>query len=83
MDRAKDQKRRTIEETLNRLYLIKKSAPRAGYWALLIIYLATSAATSATASSATEVKVAGYTVPIYIFAGVLIRYMTSLINHTK
>ena len=71
MDRAKDQKRRTIEETLNRLYLIKKSAPIAGYWALLIIYLATSAATSATASSATEVKVAGYTVPIYIFAGVL------------
>ena len=71
MDRAKDQKRRTIEETLNRLYLIKKSAPKAGYWALLIIYLATSAATSATASSATEVTVAGYTVPIYIFAGVL------------
>ena len=71
MNRQKDQNRRTIEETLNRLYLIKKSAPKAGYWALLLIYLVTSAATSATASSQGPLRIFGFEAPSYIFAGVL------------
>ena len=71
MNRQKEQSRRTIEDTLNRLYLKKSSAPKAGYWVLLLIYLVTSAATSATASSGADVKFAGFIVPAYIFAGVL------------
>ncbi len=71
MNRQKEQSRRTIEDTLNRLYLIKKSAPKAGYWALLLIYLVTSAATSATASSQGTLRIFGFEAPSYIFAGVL------------
>ena len=64
-------RRRTIEDTLNRLYLSKKSAPKAGYLVLILLYLTTVTVIGITAGSTKEVMIAGQPVPIYTFAGVL------------
>lgn len=64
-------RRRTIEDTLNRLYLSKKSASKAGYLVLILLYLTTVTVIGITAGSTKEVMIAGQPVPIYTFAGVL------------
>lgn len=71
MSKEKSLKRRTIDETLNRLYLVKKSAPKSVYWILLFGFIATTMAISVTAGSSNEVSIAGQSLPVYTFAGVL------------
>ena len=71
MGKKNSHTRRTIEDTLNRLYLINKSAPKPAYWILLLVYIVDTFAISTTAGSATEVLIAGQPVPVYTFAGVL------------
>ncbi len=69
---GKDQtERRTIEETLNRLYVSKKSAPKAAYWTLVLLYIAAMVIISSVAGSGKEVEIAGTPVSLYIFAGIL------------
>ena len=64
-------RRQTIEETLNRLYLSKKRAPKAAYLALILLYLLAVIIIGTTAGSAKDIIIAGQPVPIYTFAGVL------------
>lgn len=71
MSKEKSLKRRTIDETLNRLYLVKKSAPKSVYWILLFGFIATTMAIGVTAGSSNEVSIAGQSLPVYTFAGVL------------
>ncbi len=71
MKRIDLKKRRTIEETLERLYLIKKSSPKALFWILILTYIITSFVISLTAGSTAQVLFFGQFVPIYTFAGVL------------
>ena len=71
MKKDNPQRRQTIEETLNRLYLSKRSAPKAAYFALILLYLLTVIIIGITAGSDKELLIAGQPVPIYTFAGVL------------
>ena len=64
-------RRQTIEETLNRLYLSKRRAPKAAYLALILLYLLAVIIIGTTAGSAKDIIIAGQPVPIYTFAGVL------------
>ena len=70
-NRNTSQQRRTIEETLNRLYRSKKSLSKTVYWVLVFVYIIDVVMISVTAGSTAEVSFAGYTLPVYTFAGVL------------
>ena len=63
--------RQTIEDTLNRLYLSKRNAPKAAYWTLVLLYILAVIIIGVTAGSAKEFMIAGQPIPIYTFAGVL------------
>ncbi len=63
--------RQTIEDTLNRLYLSKRNAPKAAYWTLVLMYILAVIIIGVTAGSTKEFMIAGQPVPIYTFAGVL------------
>ena len=71
MNKDNSSERRTIEETLNRLYLSKKSAPRPVYWILVALYMLSSVVIGITAGSSKEISFFGLAMPIYTFAGVL------------
>ena len=71
MTRTDLNKRRTIEDTLNRLYLSKSSSPKPVFWVLIITYMITSFVISLTAGSTAHVLLFGQFVPVYTFAGVL------------
>ena len=71
MTRTDLNKRRTIEDTLNRLYLSKSSSPKPVFWVLIITYMITSFVISLTAGSTAHVLLFGLFVPVYTFAGVL------------
>lgn len=71
MKKADSNKRRTIEDTLNRLYLYNKSAPKAGYWVLMVLYITVVYIIGLTAGSSKDILIAGQPVPLYTFAGVL------------
>ena len=71
MNKDNSSERRTIEETLNRLYLSKKSAPRPVYWILVALYMLSSVVIGITAGSSKEISFFGFAMPIYTFAGVL------------
>ena len=62
--------RRTIDDTLNRLYFLKKSAPRVLFWILLVLYFVCNFVISVSASSGASIMVAGHALPLYTFAGV-------------
>ena len=70
MKRSDLEKRRTIEDTLNRLYLIKKGSPKALYFILLFLYITVALVISVVAGSTTTVTMFGHQVPLYTFAGV-------------
>lgn len=63
--------RQTIEDTLNRLYLSKRSAPKAAFWTFVFLYILAVIIIGVTAGSSKEIMIAGQPVPIYTFAGVL------------
>lgn len=71
MKKSDSNKRRTIEETINRLYLSKKSAPKAGYWVLMLLYILAVYIIGITSGSTKDILIAGQPVPLYTFAGVL------------
>ncbi len=71
MKKKTNENRITTEETLNLLYISKKSAPKALYWILFFLYLFTSFIIGRTAGSTETILIAGIYVPVYTFAGVL------------
>ncbi len=66
----KKKKIRTIEDTLNSLYLSKRSVPKIFYGILLLLYLIATTTVGISAGAETEVTMFGHSFPIYTFAGV-------------
>ena len=71
MKRNSSQHSRTIEETLNRLYQRNKGLSKGIFWVLVFVYILDVVMISLTAGSTAEVAIAGYSLPVYTFAGVL------------
>ncbi|MBO4414685.1 MAG: bifunctional diguanylate cyclase/phosphodiesterase [Lachnospiraceae bacterium] len=69
--RNASQHRRTIEETLNRLYQKNKGLSSGTFLALILVYILDVVMISITAGSSAEVSLLGYSVPVYTFAGIL------------
>ena len=61
---------RTLEVTLNRLYMRRRKPPKSMYVLLLLMFLASSFLTSSTARTDGIVSILGLEIPAYSFAGV-------------
>lgn len=66
----KNSERKTIQATLDRLYLLKKSAPRFLFWTFLVLYFVCNFVISVSSSSGSSIMIAGQALPFYTFAGV-------------
>ena len=62
--------RKTIQATLDRLYFLKKSAPRFLFWTLLVLYFICNFIISVSSSSGASIMIGGRSLPFYTFAGV-------------
>ncbi len=71
MRKSETQAKKNIEETLRRLYLMKRSGPDWVFWALVAGYLLVSGVISFIAGSGAVLMISGQPVPVYTFAGVL------------
>ena len=65
-----ESERKTIQATLDRLYFLKKSAPRFLFWTLLVLYFVCNLIISVSSSSGASIMIGGRALPFYTFAGV-------------
>ncbi len=69
-NKTKYSDRKTIQGTLDRLYFLKKSAPRFLFWVLLVLYFFCNLVISVASSSGAAIMIGGQPLPFYTFAGV-------------
>ena len=69
-NKTRNSDRKTIQGTLDRLYLLKKSAPRFLFWVLLVLYFFCNLVISVSSSSGAAIMIGGQPLPFYTFAGV-------------
>ncbi|MCR5618743.1 MAG: bifunctional diguanylate cyclase/phosphodiesterase [Lachnospiraceae bacterium] len=69
-NRNKSSERKTIQGTLDRLYSLKKSAPRFLFWVLLVMYFLCNLVISVASSSGAVIMIGERPLPLYTFAGV-------------
>ncbi len=69
-NKYKNSQRKTIQGTLDRLYFLKKSAPRFLFWPLLVLYFVCNLIISVSSSSGASINLFGQALPFYTFAGV-------------
>ncbi|MBO4608932.1 MAG: EAL domain-containing protein [Lachnospiraceae bacterium] len=69
-NKTRNSDRKTIQGTLDRLYFLKKSAPRFLFWVLLVLYFFCNLIISVASSSGAAIMIGGQPLPFYTFAGV-------------
>ena len=69
-NKTRNSDRKTIQGTLDRLYFLKKSAPRFLFWVLLVLYFFCNLVISIASSSGAAIMIGGQPLPFYTFAGV-------------
>lgn len=62
--------KRALENTLERLYAVKRKTPWSFFVLLLLLYFIANFTVSNSAGSSTNINIMGYPIPLYTFAGV-------------